>query len=440
MKRRYILIALALSFSLVFTGCGKKKDTVVSENGNVVSAEAILNSETNKIELSDVTITLPDGMNFGKKVVDGENRYYVWQGESDYIMPNSLDIVMYIYEGNDKNSPDKELTDSQARSSFIQGYVNGFKSEVDNPRLTADANIIATDNWYTFCFTGYSGNSVSTTYNVLCFPKSYYGIYMLQKKINNDNSRNYYGFVFTNNSDGDLIGEDDYNSLLNQIKSGFAVSEFYTLPQNPISYDAAKDYSNGYSYSQLTALFNDTKNFYIIAAGGTPRQTPTITTDDKPTVYDGKNFYGRYKVVKVVDGDTIILPINGEDKTVRLIGVDTPESVHPNESRNTAEGKQASERLAEILKDKEVYLEYDVDREDDYGRILAYVYLIEEANEKGKTKQVITMVNEMLLKEGMATTLTVQPNSRYSNEFYALQVAARENKTGFWGTGFFYGD
>ena len=145
--------------------------------------------------------------------------------------------------------------------------------------------------------------------------------------------------------------------------------------------------------------------------------------------------------MRVVDGDTIILSMNNEEKIVRLIGVDTPESVHPNESRNTQEGRQASKRLSEILDNKEVYIEYDVDKEDDYGRTLAYVYLIdEEVSEKGKTKQTITMVNEVLLKEGIATTLTIQPNSRYANEFYALQVAAREGKVGFWGTGFFFED
>lgn len=441
MKKIYIIYML---FSIiVLIGCGKKKENVASGSGNIVSTEAILSSETNKIELTDVTITLPTGMNFGKKIIDNESRYYIWEGDSDYIMPNSSDIIMYIYEGNDKNSPDRELTDSQARNSFTQTYVNSFKNEVENARLNLDANIVSTDSWYTLCFTGYSGESVITTYNVYCYPKSYYGIYMLQKNINTDNSRNYYGFVFTNNSKGDLMEEDDYNSLLNQIKSGFEVSEFYTLPQNELSYDATKDYSNGYSYSQLLSLFNDTKNFYIIAEGGTP-QTIDVNEEeikDKSIIINNKTYYGGYKVVRVIDGDTIILSMNNEEKIVRLIGVDTPESVHPNESRNTQEGRQASKRLSEILDNKEVYIEYDVDKEDDYGRTLAYVYLIdEEVSEKGKTKQTITMVNEVLLKEGIATTLTIQPNSRYANEFYALQVAAREGKVGFWGTGFFFED
>ena len=74
-----------------------------------------------------------------------------------------------------------------------------------------------------------------------------------------------------------------------------------------------------------------------------------------------------------------------------------------------------------------MYLEYDVSTEDKYGRSLAYVYLSD-----GKT-----MVNKELIKGGFAQVMTVQPNSKYADEFYDLQVAAREAKVGFWETGFF---
>ena len=67
-------------------------------------------------------------------------------------------------------------------------------------------------------------------------------------------------------------------------------------------------------------------------------------------------------------------------------------------------------------------MEYDVSVTDRYDRVLAYVYL-----EDGKT-----MLNELLLEEGHAAVMTVQPNSRYADNFYELQRTAREKKKGIW--------
>lgn len=139
--------------------------------------------------------------------------------------------------------------------------------------------------------------------------------------------------------------------------------------------------------------------------------------------------YGPYTVLRVVDGDTAMIDIDGEETRVRFIGVDTPESVNPDESKNTPEGKVASDFTKDLLSNQEVYLEYDVDQYDDYSRTLAYVYLDDQK----------TMVQDELLKAGLATTMTIQPNSKYADRFYALQVEAREHFVGFWRTGFFGG-
>ena len=143
--------------------------------------------------------------------------------------------------------------------------------------------------------------------------------------------------------------------------------------------------------------------------------------DDEPILY------GPYDVAKVVDGDTIRVMIDGEETKVRMIGIDTPESVLADKSKNTEEGTLASDRVKELLLEKSVYLEYDVSAEDHYGRMLAYVYL-----EDGET-----MIERVLLSEGLATIMTVQPNSKYEDEFYNIQKKAREEGKGFWGTGFF---
>lgn len=141
----------------------------------------------------------------------------------------------------------------------------------------------------------------------------------------------------------------------------------------------------------------------------------------------GPELHGPYEVINVVDGDTIKVKTGTSEVKVRMIGIDTPESVHADETRNTEEGKIASERTKELLEGEKVYLEYDLDPEDDYGRTLAYVYL---DNKK-------TMVQEILLEEGYARMMTIQPNSKYVDEFYLIERKAMKDKNGFWGTGFY---
>lgn len=132
---------------------------------------------------------------------------------------------------------------------------------------------------------------------------------------------------------------------------------------------------------------------------------PTVSEEEtKPELH------GLYDVVRVVDGDTIVVSIEGKETTVRFIGIDTAESVHPDETKNSESGKKASEWTAELLSGQQVYLEYDIDKTDDYGRTLAYVYLSDGE----------TMVQEELLKAEMAELMAIQPNSKYANRFYEV--------------------
>ena len=132
---------------------------------------------------------------------------------------------------------------------------------------------------------------------------------------------------------------------------------------------------------------------------------------------------GPYKVTKVIDGDTFMVDINGTETKVRLIGVDTPESVATDDNayKNCEEGKTASNFTKDTIEGRKVYLEYDVDPDDDYGRTLAYVYL-----QDGR------MLNEILLEYGYARLMTIQPNVKYVDNFTKIQTNARENQTGFW--------
>lgn len=136
-------------------------------------------------------------------------------------------------------------------------------------------------------------------------------------------------------------------------------------------------------------------------------------------IYDDKG-----EIVRVKDGDTYVVSVNEEDITVRLIGVDTPESVAPEGyyKENSEEGKEVSAIVKEkIKKGDTVFLEYDIERSDKYGRSLAYVYF-----EDGK------MVQEWLLENGYAQTMTIQPNSKYADLFARVQKEAMKAQRGLW--------
>lgn len=117
------------------------------------------------------------------------------------------------------------------------------------------------------------------------------------------------------------------------------------------------------------------------------------------------------KLERVVDGDTIIVhdPDNKRLR-VRLTGINAPESVAEDESRNTEEGRIASKFLKDFLKDtKTVYLEYDVGRTDQYNRTLAYVWI--------KYESTYVMVNEVILASGHAKPVYIKPNLKYADDF-----------------------
>jgi micrococcal nuclease len=127
-----------------------------------------------------------------------------------------------------------------------------------------------------------------------------------------------------------------------------------------------------------------------------------------------------YPVVRVADGDTLVVDIDGTEEYVRLIGVDTPESVHPDKERNVPYGAVASDFTKKLAEEKRVTLETDVQERDKYGRLLAYVYL------DG------VMLNQTLLSAGHAKLATYPPNVKYVDEFTKLQAEAREKGAGIW--------
>lgn len=137
------------------------------------------------------------------------------------------------------------------------------------------------------------------------------------------------------------------------------------------------------------------------------------------------------KVVRIIDGDTVAVDIQGREERVRFIGVDTPETAHPTRPVEPY-GPEAFAFTSRHLSHRTLYLELDVQERDKYGRLLAYVWL-----EKPKTRSDeeirSSMFNALLLLEGYAQLMTVPPNVKYVDHFVQYQREAREGEKGLWG-------
>jgi len=132
--------------------------------------------------------------------------------------------------------------------------------------------------------------------------------------------------------------------------------------------------------------------------------------------------YSHIRVVKVIDGDTVKLE-NGEN--LRYVGLDTPEIKIKRNNRfiyspqpYALEAKKLNENL---VKNKIVRIEFDIEKTDKYNRLLGYCFI-------GNT-----LVNAKLIEEGFAVTYTIPPNVKYVDTFIKSQRLARKNKKGMWG-------
>jgi micrococcal nuclease len=137
---------------------------------------------------------------------------------------------------------------------------------------------------------------------------------------------------------------------------------------------------------------------------------PAITLPGRPAT-----------VTRVIDGDTIEAELDGRVIDVRLIGIDTPETVHPSEPVECF-GAAASRFTTTMLNGRKIRLEFDVERTDQYGRTLAYVWLGDE------------LFNEVLVRQGFAQVSTYPPNVKYVDDFLAAQRDARSASRSLWGS------
>jgi micrococcal nuclease len=143
---------------------------------------------------------------------------------------------------------------------------------------------------------------------------------------------------------------------------------------------------------------------------------PTVWPGEIRAAERGKNA-DTVAVHSVNDGDTISAAVSGHFEKIRLIGIDAPEI------GQEPWGEIAKRRLKEMIVSSswKVTIEYDIDKRDKYGRLLAYL----------RTKDG-RMVNREMLREGYAVIFTLPPNMKYAAEFIAAERYARKRKIGIW--------
>ena len=135
------------------------------------------------------------------------------------------------------------------------------------------------------------------------------------------------------------------------------------------------------------------------------------------------------RVTHVVDGDTVdVAMADGDEETVRYIGIDTPETVKPDTPVQCG-GPKAHAVNERLVGDRSVTLRFDAERRDVYGRLLAYVYL-PAARPGGHP----LFVNAELVRLGLARTLTIPPNDSFASLFARLAARAGALGRGLWGS------
>lgn len=145
---------------------------------------------------------------------------------------------------------------------------------------------------------------------------------------------------------------------------------------------------------------------------------PSYSTDSATRPHPG----GTVNVIRVVDGDTIIVDSDGKPETIRLIGINTPESVDPRRPVQCF-GKEASMRAKELLGQSYVTVTPDPtqDTHDKYGRTLAYIFMPDGTN-----------FNLKMISDGYAYEYTYHSAYQYQKEFKAAEADAKANNRGLW--------
>jgi micrococcal nuclease len=179
----------------------------------------------------------------------------------------------------------------------------------------------------------------------------------------------------------------------------------------------------------------------VVLLGGVFQLVSTLTRATAQTTrLEVQGKLEPYRVFRSVDGDTVQLV--GIRKTVRLIGIDTPESKRNKKAKKDALesgvpleriialGKQAWAYTKQLVDGKDVFLETDVDPTDQYGRTLGYLYLPDPNGDFSSSRGRLRQVNLELVRAGWAVQTTYRPNVRYSSLYAQAETVARAARVG----------
>ena len=126
-------------------------------------------------------------------------------------------------------------------------------------------------------------------------------------------------------------------------------------------------------------------------------------------------------IVSVVDGDTIVLKVQNQTETVRLLGIDTPETVHPSKPIECFGPEASAFTKVTLVKGSTVKLLRDVEPRDRYQRLLVYLFLADG-----------TLFNQLLIDRGFARTLSIEPNTAFASQFAWHESNAKNRRVGLW--------
>lgn len=218
------------------------------------------------------------------------------------------------------------------------------------------------------------------------------------------------------------------SDLINQVKNESLpfTGEPAAVEQEKITREVAVEQMTVAEHTgQVTAAAHTGQEESLQAPGEKPPLTERIQNSDCPVkVIDTEGIVpGGFiiaEVVRITDGDTFRAAYKEKEYRVRLLCIDTPESVKENVAEQPY-GKQAADKLEEMVLGKKVTLVFEKDIEDDYGRLLAYVLL-----ENG------TCVNAFMIAEGFARVNAVKPNIINRDYFNELQEKAIKELKGLW--------
>ncbi len=300
-----IIVVLMLCVCLVLSGCSISKLEDTSVEGTDESQEntdypvgalfpVLADEKTGKaateIPLEKFTLKLPDGYAYTKveRTLESStgnaipyNLYLVWQEkpEKEYVLDYDGDVLLYIYEGSDTNSQHMEISNAQAKDS-LRMYASILTSAVSSSVPTFDTTPVLTADKQTYAitFSANSGKNITTTYNEMLYPKTYYGVYTVDAGLKEDATRHFYGFVFSNDSEGEIFKKSEYENLFGQIKTAFGISEFTYVETQPqeLQFRTGRTYEdlvNPVVYEQETpnilqrGLFYNSLMYYVNTKG-----------------------------------------------------------------------------------------------------------------------------------------------------------------------------